>query len=257
MSDAIARQHAVRDNPHGCPLSTPNSNNPFLKIDNDGSVWISGIKYQPAPEPPKASIAEVGVEAAMTAADQGEYLDWASNNNDASWGNNESFDTATFLLAASDSSPFAQKDPPLYLDSGASAHISCVCSDFSEFAHIEPHTITGVSNSAVSATGMGTVEISLPKSSVHLILRNVLYAPSTGVHLISISRLDDSGHRLSFANGLCTMFDPGVWQKIGGMCMQLVPFICVPRLYSFIIHHFYSFHFFMHCSSWSRPNPQS
>ena len=110
MSDAIARQRAVRDNPHGCPLSTPNLNNPFLKIDNDGLVWISGIKYQPAPEPLKASIAEVSVEAAMTAADQGEYLDRASNNNDASWGNNESFDTATFLLAASDSSPSAHTE---------------------------------------------------------------------------------------------------------------------------------------------------
>ena len=216
MSDAIAQQRAVRDNTCSRPLSSSssNTNNPFLKIDNDGSVWISSIKYQPVPEPPRASIAEVNVEAAMTAADQGEYLDWASNNNDPSWGNNKSLDTATFLLAASDSSPSAQKDPPLYLDSGASTHISCVRSDFSEFALIEPRTITGVGNSAVSAIGMGTIEILLPESSARLVLCNALYAPNTGVRLISISQLDDSGHRLSFANSICTMFDWASGRKL-------------------------------------------
>ena len=71
MSDAIAQQHTIRDSSCSCSLSTLNSNNPFLKIDNVGSVWISGIKYQPAPKPPKASIDEIDIEAAMTAADQG------------------------------------------------------------------------------------------------------------------------------------------------------------------------------------------
>ena len=221
--DAIARQRAACDTPRDpCsrPSSSPSSNNPFLKIDTDGTIWISGVKYQPAPEPAKASIAEVDVEAAMTAADQGEYLDWACNNSNLSWSNNnESIDTATFLLAASDSSPSTQKDLPLYLDSGASSHISCVHSDFSEFAPIEPRTITGVGNSSVSAIGMGTIEILLPENSAHLVLRNVLYAPNAGVCLISISRLDDSGHQLSFANGLCTMFDRSSGRKLAE-CMQ-------------------------------------
>ena len=187
MSDAIAQQRAIWDDTHSRPLSSFSLNNPFLKINNDSLVWISSVKYQPAPEPLKASIAEVNVKAAMTATDQGEYLDWASNNNDTSWGNNESFDTATFLLAASDSSPSNQKSLPLYLDSGASTNISCVCSDFSKFAHIEPCTITGVGNSVVSAIGMGTIEISLPESSVCLVLCNTLYAPGASVCLISIS----------------------------------------------------------------------
>ena len=65
------------------------------------------------------------VEAAMTATDQGEYEDWAvSNNHD--WGDNEPFDMATFLLAATDITLLTCDNLPLYLDSGASTHISCV-----------------------------------------------------------------------------------------------------------------------------------
>ena len=144
-SDAIARQHAARDTLHGTrPSSSSGPNNPFLKVDNDGTVWISGVKYQPAPEPARASIAEVELEAAMTAADQGEYSDWATNNNDASWGNNELLDTVKFLMATTNLSLPAHKDLPLYLDSGASTHISCMRSDFSAFKSIEPRTITGV-----------------------------------------------------------------------------------------------------------------
>ena len=214
MSDAIARQHVARESSHGTrPSSGSGPNNPFLKVDNDGTVWISGVEYQPVPEPVKASVAEVKIEAAMTAADQGEYLDWATNNNDTSWGNNELLDTATFLLAVINPSLPAHKDLPLYLDSGASTHISCMCSDFA-FKSIEPQVITGVGNSSVSAIGMGTVEILIPETSACLTLRNVLYAPDASVCLISISRLDDSGHQLSFTNGQCTVFDQSSGRKL-------------------------------------------
>ena len=125
----------------------------------------------------------------MTAANLGENEDWATSNNDLTWGNDELLDTAKFLLAATTPSPPASihKDLPLYLDSGASTHISCVCSDFSSYKSIEPQTITGVGNSSVSAIGLGTVEILIPNTSACLCLRNVLYAPDAGVRLISIS----------------------------------------------------------------------
>jgi hypothetical protein len=117
------------------------SSNPLIKIDNDSTAWIGSVKYQLAPsEPVKASIAEVKVEAAMTATDQVEYLDWAVNNNSSSWGNNEeSLDMASFFLAATDTLLIAcgPGDLPLYLDSGASTHISCVCSDFCKLVSIE------------------------------------------------------------------------------------------------------------------------
>jgi hypothetical protein len=210
-SDAIAHQHAARDASCARNSLSNASSNPLVKIDNDGTAWIGGVKYQLAPsEPVKATIAEVEVEAAMTAADQGEYSDWAVNNNSSSWGNNEeSLDTASFFLVAPDTLLITRGpgDPPLYLDSRASTHISCVCSDFCELASIESRTITGVGNSSVSAIGIGTVEISIPETSAQLTLRNVLYAPDAGVRLISISQLDDSGHCLDFTDGRCTISD--------------------------------------------------
>ena len=71
--------------------------------------------------------------------------------------------------------------PLLYLDSGASTHISCVQSDFSNLNPIEPRNITGLGSLSVSATGMGMIEISIPEMSACLVLRHVLYAPDTGV----------------------------------------------------------------------------
>ena len=221
--DAIARQRAVRDTSRARPplnIQPPSASSSLLKLESDGSVWIGGVKYQPAQpaqpaqDPATASIATTEIEAAMTAADLGEYADWATSNNDPNWGNNELLDTARFLLAATNVSLPAHKDLPLYLDSGASTHISCVRSDFTTFRSIEPRTITGVGNSSVAAIGLGAVEILIPETSACLTLRNVLYAPDAGVRLISISRLDDSGHQLSFANGRCTVLDRSSGRKL-------------------------------------------
>ena len=66
---------------------------------------------------------------------------------------------------------------------------------------MEPWAITGVGDSMVFATGMGTIEISILGSSACLTLHDILYAPDAGIHLISISRLDESGHHLDFVNG--------------------------------------------------------
>jgi transposase InsO family protein len=207
--DAVARQRALREPPSNRPSNAPTTApppHPYVKIDPDGTVWVNGVKYNPATRSERASVAEVEVEAAMTAADQGEYADWAVSNN-SSWGDNELLDTATFLLADADSAMLIRGEPPLYLDSGASSHISCIRSDFIDLVDIEPRTITGVGNSSVSAIGLGTVVISLPETPAHITLRKVLYAPTAGVRLISISRLDDSGYRLSFSEGRCTIFD--------------------------------------------------
>jgi hypothetical protein len=92
--DAIACQRAAREASCTHNLLGNNPSNSLVKIESDGTVWIGGVKYQPATEPAKATIAEVDIEAAMTAAVQGEYSDWAISNNSSSWGNNQdTFDT--------------------------------------------------------------------------------------------------------------------------------------------------------------------
>jgi hypothetical protein len=203
---------------HTAP-SNPPSDSP-IQLERDRTITIGGTRYhltrQPAQEPVTASIAEVEVASAMTAADQGEYSNWALTNSNPAWGHQDgTLDTASCLLAtidtmrAADTALIARRDhdPPLYLDSGASAHISCVHSDFRDYSQIAPRAITGVGNSTVFAIGMGTIEISIPGSSAALVLYNALHAPDAGVRLISISRLDDSGHRLNFLDGRCTISD--------------------------------------------------
>ena len=143
----------------------------------------------------------------MTAADKGEYIEWASSNCDPNWNKDRFINMATFLLADTNKSLANNDKPPLYLDSGASTHISCICSDFSEFRPIEPRTIMGVGNSSVAATGLGTIEITIHETSARLTLCNILYAQKAGVRLISISQLDDSGYKLSFADGICTVLE--------------------------------------------------
>ena len=117
-------------------------------------------------------------------------------------------DSATVLLASVATSLLAQgPDLLIYLDSGASAHIFCKDFDFLVLEPIAPRHITGVGNASVSATGISTVEIFLPGVASTLTLRDVLFAPTAGIHLVSISQLDDSGYRLSFDNGMCTLSD--------------------------------------------------
>ena len=72
---------------------------------------------------------------------------------------------------------------------------------------ITPHQIMGVGNALVSATGIGTVEISLPGSDATLNLHDVLFTPCAGVRLVSISQLDESGYCLSFHSGNCMLSD--------------------------------------------------
>ena len=99
-TEAIVQQCAAHDTSRARPPPNPSASSSLMKINNDGMVWIGGVKYQPAPKPTtQASVAEVEIKAAMTAADQGEYMDWwTSNNNDPNWGGDDLNDTATFLL---------------------------------------------------------------------------------------------------------------------------------------------------------------
>ena len=183
-SDAIA---CSCPSPPSTSPSIPTATNPTIKNDPDGTVWINSTKYNLAAETEKASIAEADVEPAMTTTDLGEYTDWAVSNND-NWGDTEPFDTAMFYLATMDTALLVRENPPLYLDSGASAHILCIQSHFTNLTTIEPWTIIGV-DSSVAAIELGTIEISLPGTSTCITLHKVLYTPGARVHLISISLL--------------------------------------------------------------------
>ena len=165
--NAIVRQLDTLHIRHRENAPRASSSSTLLKLDDDGSVWIGGVRFTPDTQAERAAPADI--DTVTTPADQGEYLDWAPGNSDAVV---DTADMATLLMASTESSRLAHKpeDLPLNLNSRASTHISCVRSDFSELRPLEPRRITGAGNSSVYATGIGTVEILLPGSHALLTL---------------------------------------------------------------------------------------
>ena len=187
---------------HSAPVLSTGT---LLCISDNSSVWIAGVRYKPEAETATAAIADVN--SATTTADLGKYQDWAPDSTAPKWnsGNDNLVGiTDTLLAFAMTSLLTLGTDLPVYLDSGASAHIFCRELDFSELKPITPCQITGVGNALVSATGIGTVQISLPGSAAMLNLHDLLFAPSASVRLVSISQLDDSGYSFSLQGGRCT-----------------------------------------------------
>lgn len=74
-------------------------------------------------------------------------------------------------------------------NSGASHHMSGHCYHFTNFVKIEPRPITAADKRAFDAVGKGDMLIDLPNGNATstILLKNVLYAPSMGVTLVSIS----------------------------------------------------------------------
>ena len=94
------------------------------------------------------------------------------------------------LLACSDTASI----PELY-DSRASQHLSPSHERFVNFVSIPPKPIQGADNGTFNVIGKGDLPIYLPNGSsrTHILLKDVLYAPSMCVTLVSISRLTQAG----------------------------------------------------------------
>ena len=91
------------------------------------------------------------------------------------------------------------------LDTGATTHISFCRSDFDQLTAIAPRTVCGVGGSRISAVGVGTIHLQLG-DSVGLVLRHVLYVPTSQVRLISIPALcDDDQYVATFDSRSCTI----------------------------------------------------
>ncbi|KAH9022155.1 hypothetical protein EDB85DRAFT_2151911 [Lactarius pseudohatsudake] len=203
MFEAISRQRAAQDawrqrtrpQGDGTPYAGPTPAMPgpssALRVDDDGSLWIGGIRYRPDGKT-TAAIAEA-TEATADTPDQGEFPDWAPTNSADTL-----LDTDTMLIASveHDTALFSHPSTiPFFLDSGASSHISCLRSDFGAITQLsEPRKISGVGNASVYAVGVGTIDILLPGPNVRLQLHDVLFAPDANVRLVSIHQLNHLGY---------------------------------------------------------------
>lgn len=99
-------------------------------------------------------------------------------------------------------------DVDLY-DSGASRHMSDHRHRFSNFVEIEPKPITAADKQAFHAIGKGDMLIDIPNGDTtsNILLKDVLYAPSMGVTLVSISRIAATGSTVVFSGDNCRIFN--------------------------------------------------
>jgi len=88
-------------------------------------------------------------------------------------------------------------------DSGASCHMSPYIEAFTDFTFIEPKPISAADNRTFEAVGRGTIQIKIPNDDDYttVTLRDVLYAPTIGFTLISLSRADKAGYSTLIRDG--------------------------------------------------------
>ena len=94
-------------------------------------------------------------------------------------------------------------------DSGASCHMSPYIEAFTEFTSIEPKPISAADSRTFKAIGKGSIQIQIPNGdgSTSVTLRDVLYAPTIGFTLISLSRADKAGYSTLIRDGDLHLLD--------------------------------------------------
>ncbi|KAG5724824.1 hypothetical protein E4T56_gene12595 [Termitomyces sp. T112] len=83
---------------------------------------------------------------------------------------------------------------PFFVDLGATVHISPCKSNFLTLQPITPKAIKGVGGSAISACGIGCIQLRTAEGTM-VPLRNALYVPNSTVRLISTYRCWDKNNR--------------------------------------------------------------
>ena len=81
---------------------------------------------------------------------------------------------------------------------------------FTNFVTIDPVPITAADKRTFQATGKGDMYINLPnrnRPNSQILLRDVLYAPSMGVTLVSISKITSAGSTVVFTGEFCRIYN--------------------------------------------------
>ncbi|KAL7281618.1 hypothetical protein ACG7TL_004935 [Trametes sanguinea] len=103
-------------------------------------------------------------------------------------------------LAAMFARDQSAEDQVVLFDSGATRHMSCYREKLVDFVEIEPWAIHAADNHVFKAIGKGDMYVSLPNGSetTRMLLRDILYALTMGVTLVSISRITLTGATVTF-----------------------------------------------------------
>ena len=95
-------------------------------------------------------------------------------------------------------------------NSGATRHMSGFFHKFVNFVRIEPIPITAADKRTFQAIGKGDMYVNIPNRShknSRILLKDVLYAPSMGVTLISISKIAGAGSTVVFTRNSCRIYN--------------------------------------------------
>ena len=94
-------------------------------------------------------------------------------------------------------------------DSGASRHMTPFRDDIVNFVSIVPKSITAADQRVFPAVGKGDMHIEVPngENQTRILLKDVLYAPSMSLTLVSISRIAAAGYATLFRDTSCRIYD--------------------------------------------------
>ena len=97
--------------------------------------------------------------------------------------------------------------PPLWcLDSGCTSHL---CNRKHAFTHMEP-TNTNLklaNNSSTRVEAKGNVDLTIANSNQTITLRNTLYVPNLASNLLSVARIVDQNHQVTFKKDCAIIYD--------------------------------------------------
>ncbi|CAA7270361.1 unnamed protein product [Cyclocybe aegerita] len=115
----------------------------------------------------------------------------------------------SFAGAVIEASDILKPQCELY-DSGASCHMTPFCNQLINYVPIDAQPITAADKQVFHAVGKGDLQICIPngKTTMVMLLRNVLYAPSMGLTIVSISCIAAAGYAALFWSNFCRIFDP-------------------------------------------------
>jgi hypothetical protein len=115
-------------------------------------------------------------------------------------------------------------------DSGASRHMSGYRDRFINFVEIQPKPITAADKRQFFVNGKGDMYLEVPNGNGHsrVLLQDVLYSPTMGITLVSISRITSAGSSILFCGNTCRIYSPSrtlITQipKRGGLYRNFTP----------------------------------
>ncbi|KAJ3489198.1 hypothetical protein NLJ89_g11551 [Agrocybe chaxingu] len=114
----------------------------------------------------------------------------------------------SFAGAVIEASDVPKPQCELY-DSGASRHMTPFRDRLINYIPIDARPITAADKRIFHAVGKGDLRIQIPngKTTTVILLRDVLYAPSMGLTIVSISRIAAAGCAALFRSNFCRIFD--------------------------------------------------